>query len=324
MTNSPMENSKVDIIIVNWNSGKMISNLLKSFERISVQGIGKVIIVDNNSSDNSVDLLESSEWSHNVQIIRNTVNDGFAKACNLGASHAESDYILFLNPDTLIYEGSIERCVEFLDQDSNKEYGACGIQLVNELNIPNRSCARIPTFQNFANSSLGLDFLFPTRFPGVLLKEWEHDSTRDIGHVIGAFYMVRKQLFQYLGGFDERFFLYYEDLDFSTVLAKQGLKVAYLSDVRAVHVGGGCSQQIKAKRLSYSYVSKVKYIRKHFGLWQSLVLISMTIFVEPIMRFAFYLVQPSVKESLISLQGYTLFLINQVGSVLRRSSRARS
>ncbi len=306
-------NAKVDIIVVNWNSGNLITELLNSFEKISdKQSVGHLIIVDNASSDDSLQKVEQGQWSTPVKIIKNSENLGFSKACNLGAKQSDEKYILFLNPDTLIYEGSITKSIDFLEKaeasDGKNKFAACGIQLVDEFNVPNRSCARIPSFKNFLFSSLGLNTVFPNRFHGVLIREWKHNSTQEIGHVIGAFYLVRREVFEQFNGFDERFFLYYEDLDFSTTLHNNGYKIAFLSNVRAVHVGGGCSQRIKSKRLSYSYLSKILYIRKHFNFFQSVLLIFVILTIEPIMRFLFYLLQFAFKDSFISLNGYLQFV----------------
>lgn len=306
-----MSINKVDIIVVNWNSGNLITNLLKSFESISdTSVIEQLIVVDNASTDDSLKNIENGNWTVPIKIIKNEKNLGFAKACNIGANHSKQKYVLFLNPDTFLYDTSISKCVDFLDKDSEEKYGACGIQLVDNFNVPNRSCARIPNFKNFLISSFGLNTLWPERYPGILIREWKHNTTQDIGHVIGAFYMVRRSVFEKFGGFDERFFLYYEDLDFSTTLHNNNYKIAFLSDVRAVHIGGGCSQKIKARRLSYSYLSKILYINKHFPWYKSLPLVLIVLTLEPLMRFFFYFLQLSVDESMNSIKGYIQFLFS--------------
>lgn len=314
---------QLDIVTVNWNSDLLIRRLLDSFNKISDRKlIGKIIIVDNNSTDNSLDFIEQQKYDFNIQLIKNKHNLGFAKACNIGAKHADQKYLLFLNPDTIIYENSIRKCVEFLELDTTENYGACGIQLVNEFNIPNRSCARIPTFANFINAALGLNTLMPRQFPGILIREWNHGNTQDIGHVIGAFYMVRRNVFEKFAGFDERYFLYYEDLDFSTTLKNNNYKIAFLSQLRAVHIGGGCSHKIKSTRLSYSYLSKIKYIHKHFTPMQSFFLIFVILTIEPIMRFFFYLLQFSFKESIVSMLGYWQFVSTSILGLFRKKSYA--
>lgn len=270
--------------------------------------IGKFIVVDNNSSDDSLSLVTNSEWDFNVEVLKNNTNSGFARACNFGASVGSSEYILFLNPDTIVYEDALSAPLKFMASPENHEYAACGIQLVDEKNIPNRCCARIPDFSNFINSGLGLDMLAPNQFKGILHREWTHQESRDVGHVIGAFYFVRRKIFEQFKGFDPRYFLYYEDLDLSTNITKAGYKVAYLSQPKAIHIGGGCSEKIKAKRLSYSYLSKVLYILKHFPFTKALPLVALVFIVEPIQRFSFYIIRLSFKEALLSLTGYLLFL----------------
>lgn len=300
---------KVDVIIVNWNSGTLLRDLFSSLAKTNDRHlVNELIIVDNDSSDHSIEEIKSNPWQLPLNIVRSSSNLGFAKACNLGAKNSNQAYLLFLNPDTVLFEGSIARALQFLDDPIHNDYGACGIQLVDAFNIPNRSCARIPTFSNFLNAALGLNVLRPQIFKGVLESEWNHAQSRDVGHVIGAFYLVRTELFKRFGGFDERFFLYYEDLDFSTVLKKNNYKIAYVADTRAVHIGGGCSKKIKAKRLSYSYLSKIKYINKHFPWHQRLVLNFLVIFIEPLMRATFYLLHFSFRDVYVSLLGYLQFI----------------
>ncbi len=313
-------NAKVDVIIVNWNSGQLLHDLFTSLSKTTDRNlIHQLIIVDNDSVDNSIATIEANPWGLPLKIIKSKHNLGFAKACNLGAKESEQKYLLFLNPDTLLFEGSIARAMDYLENPEHKNYGACGIQLVDRLNIPNRSCARIPTFTNFVYAALGLNVIFPKVLKGILKLEWGHANTQDVGHVIGAFYLVRTEIFKKLGGFDERYFLYYEDLDFSTTLKQNNYKIAFLADTRAVHIGGGCSQKIKAKRLSYSYLSKVKYINKHFPWYERIILNFLVIFVEPVMRSVFYILQLSFKESYVSLVGYFQFVMNAFSLPTSRS-----
>lgn len=312
--------SMIDIIVVNWNSGDFLPSLVASLENTEDKKyIASVIIVDNASTDDSLQKIKDVQTSFRIEVIESNKNLGFAKACNLGARKAQQKYILFLNPDTKTYARSIQDSVEFLDKDTSEEYGACGIQLVDELNIPNRSCARIPSFSNFVNAAFGFSIFLPKYFPGILEREWKHNQTKDVGHVIGAFYMIRRSLFEKIGGFDERFFLYYEDLDLSTRLKSMDRKIAFLSEVRAIHIGGGCSRSVKVKRLCFSYISKLKYILKHFPIYQSVPLAALVVFVEPITRFFFYFLQLSFKEALMSLLAYFQFLLWPVTSVLRGS-----
>src|SRR5660398_194498 len=108
------------------------------------------------------------------------------------------------------------------------------------------SCARFPCVSGFLAHAVGLDRSFPRL--GHFMAEWDHLANRQVDHVIGAFFLVRRGLFEQLQGFDERFFVYFEDVDFSCRAKQSGWKSYYLADTQAFHAGGGTSNQVKAQR----------------------------------------------------------------------------
>jgi GT2 family glycosyltransferase len=116
------------------------------------------------------------------------------------------------------------------------------------------------------------------------MDDWSHDSDADVDHVIGAFYAMRRDLFMALGGFDERFFVYLEDLDLSLRVREAGLRVRFLASPPSFHVGGGVSRQIKATRLFYATRSRILYAYKHFGKTLAHLHLALSLVVEPITR----------------------------------------
>ena len=159
-----------------------------------------------------------------------------------------------------------------------------------------RSSARVPTVATIGARSLGLDVLFPRWVPSLFLTEWDHTTTRELEHVIGAFYLVRTGLFRELGGFDERFFVYLEDLDLSVRIRSRGLRIVYLANVFAEHTGGGTSDVIKALRITYSLHSRIQYGYKHFGPVAGTLLAFTTLVIEPIPRLVRAIARRSVAE----------------------------
>jgi len=136
------------------------------------------------------------------------------------------------------------------------------------------------------------------------MAEWPHDITRDVDHVIGAFFLVRRSLFESLGRFDERFFVYLEDLDFSYRARQAGWRSVYLANAQAFHAGGGTSHQVKARRLFYSLRSRLLYAAKHFSKSGAALVFLATLLLEPLSRSAWALMRrslPSLKET---WQGY--------------------
>lgn len=277
----------VGIAIVNWNAGGQLRACLAS---ISAADWGRValtlvVVVDNASTDGSADdVTDAIRWP--VDVIRNRENRGFAAACNQAARRIDADCILFLNPDTLVDRTSIAAAVAILEDPAHASIGIVGIQLVGDGGMVSRSCARFPTPWSTAFRALGLDRLLPSLCPGYLMTEWDHAVSREVDHVIGAFYLVRAGVFRALGGFDESFFLYLEDLDFSVRASQAGWRSYYLATVRAYHKGGGTSEPIKSTRLFYSLRSRLNYSRKHFSRPAAACLAFCLLWLEPAVRVA--------------------------------------
>lgn len=298
--------SVVDIIIVNWNAGSLLRDCVRSIGEARQVGFefGQVVIVDNGSADESLDGLASPTLP--LKIICNTENKGFAAACNQGAQGSRADYLLFLNPDTRLFSDSLSVPLAFMESGQNQSVGICGIQLIDEHEEISRSCARFPTPSMFYSKIFGLDRLFPEFFKSHFMEEWGHDENREVDHVIGAFFLLRRRLFEQLNGFDERFFVYLEDLDFSLRAKESGWASYYLADARAYHKGGGTSEQVKARRLFYSLRSRILYGYKHFTLTQATLLLLSTLCFEPFTRLLFNLFQGAFKSASETISGYLM------------------
>jgi GT2 family glycosyltransferase len=194
--------------------------------------------------------------------------------------------LLFLNPDVELRSGCLEQPARFLAHAANETVGIVGIQLLDAEGVVLRSCARLPTVWSLLGHSLALDRLMPSVFPPHFLLEWDHRETRPVDQVMGAFYLVRRSLFDALGGFDERFFVYFEDLDFAVRSRKQGLASVYLATAQVFHLGCGTTHNIKARRLFYSARSRILYSLKHFGIGGATAVAAVALLLEPIMRLA--------------------------------------
>lgn len=294
----------LDIIIVNWNSGRQLYDCV-----VSIAGadsplcrLYRVVVVDNASTDGSLEGLETIDVP--LCIMKNSYNAGFAAACNQGARGSDADLLLFLNPDAMLMPESLIKPVTFMAAAENAGIGIVGIQLVEADGTISRSCARFPTPRMFYYKMLGLTQLLPTVFASYPMEEWDHAENREVDHVVGAFYLVRRPLFETLGGFDERFFVYLEDLDFSLRAQHGGWKSYFLAAARAYHKGGGTSDQVKAQRLFYSLRSRILYGYKHFSPWQAICLMLATMLVEPATRMALALARFSWSQLVETVSGY--------------------
>ena len=269
----------IDIVIVNWNSGGQLRDCIDSIANFSGAAVGKIIVVDNGSSDDSIELLGAPEG---VTVISAGLNLGFGRACNLGALKTSADYILFLNPDACVFPETLGAVLSYMNAPLNARAGICGVSLVDESGTIARSCARLPTAARLVAQATGISKFLPSL--GCTMFEWDHKKNREVDQVIGAFFVVRRNVFLDLGGFDERFFVYFEEVDFSRRAKDAGWKTVYLANIKAFHAGGGTSNQVKAKRLFYSLRSRLLYAFKHFSKTGAISVLLATALLEPVSR----------------------------------------
>lgn len=278
-----MHNLKLNIIIVNWNAGHQLHDCIISISQYHNNIVGQVIIVDNASIDNSLSFLESiTNLPFDLKIIKNHQNRGFGAACNQGALISNSKYLLFLNPDTRLFEKSLIEPTKFMEDPKNSNIGICGIQLKDESNHTSTSAARFPTLQVIAGKVLGLSKLLPSIFPNHLMSTADLNKSGIVDQVIGAFFLMRKNVFDQCNGFDEQFFVYFEEVDLSLRAKKLGYSSYFLSEVSAFHKGGGCSERVKSTRLFYSLRSRIYYAKKHYSNAEFLLLVSITLIEMPL------------------------------------------
>lgn len=297
----------ISIIIVNWNSNELLTECIESINNYSDSLVDKVVVVDNYSTDNSLSALKKIEnLTIDLQIIHNQENLGFGKACNQGAMLCNSKYLLFLNPDTKLYEDTLKESVEFMEKPANYEVGVCGIQLIDERKEIQRSCTRFPSPISMIVYSLGLNRLPFLVNRSYQMLEWDHKKSQKVDHVIGAFYFIRNNVFRQVGGFDEDYFVYLEDLDLSLRINKLGYRSFYNANIKAYHKGGGTSERVKAKRLFYSLESRIKYSKKHFPPISSSLVIVSTLAVEPFIRMGENIFLGSKENLLNTLKAYKM------------------
>ncbi len=275
----------IDVVIVNWNSDQQLEKALLSIAENNSGLVDSVIVVDNGSTDDSIARIEGGrEFPFRLVIERNAENRGFGAACNQGARKGVGEFILFLNPDAHLYADSLSVSLSHMVDPANREVGIVGIQLLDENGRVSRSCARFPSLWSFFIQALGLNHFPVLRSSSMHMADWDHSETKKVDHVIGAFYLMRRSLFENLSGFDERFFVYLEDLDLSLRAKQAGYDSLYLADAKAFHAGGGTSRKVKAHRTFYSLRSRLFYGFKHFGCKRGWILAAITLLLEPCTR----------------------------------------
>ena len=294
-----------DIIIINWNSSNQLRECLEAIvsNEHNKFKLSKVIIVDNASTDRSLEGIQEIDLP--INIIKNSDNKGFGFAFNQGASISKSDYVLFLNPDTRLFNEALDKAMSFIHNSSlDQKIGVVGIQLVDSQGKIQRNCARFPSLLNIWCSIIGIDKVVKNKFTSYMMTEWNHETTQAVDHVMGAFYLLSNQVFRSVGGFDESFFVYFEDLDLSYRIHQHGFLSYYLADVRSFHKGGGTSESIKATRIFYSLRSRILYAYKHFNSLQATTVLLASLLIEPFTRIAFAIIRLSLSQAQETISAY--------------------
>ena len=254
----------LSIIIVNYNAQKLLQECLSSVYAETTQIRFDVWVVDNNSNDDSVAMVEK-EFPE-VKLIKNNENCGFAKANNMAMSRANSDYVLFLNPDTIICGNAIEKTVQFINE--NNRVGIVGCRVLNEDGTLQLACRRsIPTPSVAFYRLTGLSKLFPNskKMAKYNLTYLDIDKPHEVDAVSGAFLMIRQEVVDEIGMLDERFFMYGEELDWCLRTKKAGWTVMYYSDADIIHYKGECSKSNSRKAAFEFYRSMHLFHKKHFA-----------------------------------------------------------
>ncbi len=253
----------LSICIVSWNVRDDLMRCLDSLYKDPQAGDWQVIVVDNASQDGTVELL--AERYPQVQVIANQNNRGFAAACNQGIMLAASRYVLSLNPDTIVPIGALPELVCFADQ--NPAAGIIGPKLLNADGSLQHSCRAFPTITAavFRNTLFGR--LLPKRASvrAYLLAEWDHNSVRRVGWVSGACLLVRRELIEQIGYFDESFFWGSEDVDYCWRAHKAGWEVLYTPSPQIRHLVGRSSDQAVLATIIRSHRGMYRLYSKHFA-----------------------------------------------------------
>jgi N-acetylglucosaminyl-diphospho-decaprenol L-rhamnosyltransferase len=214
--------------------------------------------------------------------------------------------LLFLNPDTKILDDTLAKSVQFMESPENSRIGIVGVQLLDENGTVRRHCSRFLATRYFIYMMLGLHRLSPARFPYHMYDEWNHLQSRRIEHVMGAYFFIRCSLFKEVCGFDERFFVYFEDVDLSLRAVQAGWSSYYLAEAQCYHACGGSSKQVKARRLFYVLQSRILYGFKNFGIVSAVILLLATLLIEPVSRLVQAIFQGSLAQIREVFQGYLL------------------
>ena len=254
----------LSVIIVNYNVKHFLEQCLHSVQKACVGIDAEIIVTDNNSTDGSRAFLEPAFPS--VKIIWNTSNEGFAKANNQALAMAKGEVILFLNPDTILPEDSIEKCLQFLKL--NKDAGAVGVRMIDGSgNFLKESKRAFPSPLTSLFKLTGLARLFPRSktFARYHLGHLSENENHEVDVLAGAFMMIPKTVLEQIGNFDEKFFMYGEDVDLSFRIQKAGYKNYYFAESTIIHFKGESTKRGSLNYVRLFYKAMNLFVKKHYS-----------------------------------------------------------
>ncbi|MGE5683197.1 MAG: glycosyltransferase [Bacillota bacterium] len=274
-----MNNIDLSIIIVNFNVKEFLQNLLNSIQRSSPQTSKEIIVIDNASDDGSVEIIK--EKYPYVKLIANKKNLGFGAANNMGLEMAKGEYILLINPDTIVQEDTFDKLIKFFER--TPEAGLAGCKVLNSDGTLQLACRRsFPGPWTSFCKVTGLSTLFPKSriFAKYNLTYLDENQTHEVDAISGAFMMMKREVYLSVGGFDPQFFMYGEDLDLCYRIQKAGFKVYYVHETQIIHYKGESTKRSSMDETKVFYDAMHLFVKKHF---------SSSFIVEVILQFAIVL-----------------------------------
>lgn len=260
---------KLSVVIVNYNVKYFLEQCLHSLEQAATGIDYEVIVVDNASTDGSTEYITAR--FKNIKWMACRENNGFSKGNNIAIAHAKGEYILMLNPDTIVTSEAIQGCIEFMDTHSDA--GACGVYMLRtDGTFAPESRRGLPTpFVAFCKMS-GLASLFPKSrtFGRYYMQYLDKNQVNNIEIISGAYMMLRHSTIEKSGALDEEFFMYGEDIDLSYRILKQGYK-NYFLPLRILHYKGESTNKSTYRYVHTFYRAMQLFFKKHYSHYSILV-----------------------------------------------------
>lgn len=258
-------NKDLSIIIVSWNVKDKLKDNLNALFKSHDNTWFEVFVVDNNSSDGTA-LMIKQEFPQ-VKMIANQENLGFAKACNQGIKQAQGDFILLLNPDMKVFPDALGKMVEWMKQ--NKQAWVAGCHLVDEQDNTVKHARRFPAIWDQLAIVLKLPHLLPGILNKYLRKDFDYSKFVGVDSIRGGFFMTRSEVIKKIGMLDERYFLWFEEVDYCKRVKQAGGEVWYTPDAKCIdYVGQSFKQLSQGKAQKYFRSSQLKYFKKWQPVWQ--------------------------------------------------------
>jgi GT2 family glycosyltransferase len=264
---------KLSIIIVSWNTCELTLKCIKSVFEYLKDIDFEVFVIDNNSTDNTVQELEKLDYQ-NLEVIKNKENAGFSKGNNIGIKQAQGDLILLLNPDAEFIDNSLLKIIEYINSDS--KIGVVGPKLLNIDRTLQRSCRRFPKLIDQFFIQLKFYNFFPNKISSIrkyFMLDFDHNEIKEVDQVMGAAMLIKKQVLDEVGLFDEKFWSTFEEVDLCKRIKDKGLKIYFNPECQIIHHKEQSFKQVASlrKQVNYNH-SMYRYFRKYKPSWELFIL----------------------------------------------------
>jgi len=256
--------SKVSVVIVSWNAREYLRDCLASIRQTANDCVSEIIVVDNASADGSPEMVR--EQFPEVVLIETGSNLGFARANNLGMKDAKSEYFALVNSDVVVQRGCLQQLVSFMDEQPSS--GLSGPRIVGKDGRLQGSCRLFPTVWNNVCRILAVDRVFPNVpfLSGHEMRHFQHDVCVEAEVLSGCFWMARRSAVENVGGLDERFFFYMEDVDWCRRFHEHGWSVFFVPEAVAVHHGGASTSNAPLRYTIQYHRANLMYWEKYYGV----------------------------------------------------------
>jgi len=282
--------TKVSVIIVTWNNEEDISACTDSVIKNAVESPElkvELIIVDNSSSDGTYEKLRKLNYS-NLYVNKNNKNLGYTKAVNQGIKFSTGDYIFLLNPDTVLQDKVIQQLTEFLK--NNESYGACTPLLLNEDGTYQYSIRNFPTYRSMYCEFYLFAYIFPKSklFGRWKMKYFNFTKDSDVNQPMAAALMIKKSVLDETGVMDERFTMFFNDVDLCKRIIETGNKIKFLTGANVIHKKGSSVYKDRIKMIKVWDEDCLEYFKKHHRNTFLLFWLNINLKISEIIRILFY------------------------------------
>ena len=259
----------LSIVIVSWNVKKLLRENLNSIYKNTKKIDFEIFVVDNNSSDNTTEMIESE--FPNVRLIKNNTNYGFAKANNQAIMKSSGRYVLLLNPDMRVVKKTLDDVVCWMDK--NKGVGVAGCKLVDDSGEIVKHVRRFPSVFDQLMIVLKVPHLFPSVLDNYLMNDFDYSNESAVDSIRGSFFVIRKEVVESVGLLDENYFIWFEEVDYCKRVDATDWRVSYIPTVKCVdYIGKSFSMVDRGRKQVYFRNSMLYYFKKWHPSWQYVLL----------------------------------------------------